>query len=119
MYGANWVMQKYVIEQQTAIKTAVIIKTFADKLLLILFINSISHPSDCFYVVGGTELFSQVLNMRVNNPFLSKKLILSDCLQKVLPRQNPAPVGQQLPQYFKFTRGKVNTFSPCIDLVPV
>lgn len=57
MYGANWVMQKYVIEQQVTIRTAVIIKTFADRLLLIFFINSISHPSDRFYVVCGTEFF--------------------------------------------------------------
>lgn len=54
MYGANRVMQKYVIEQQVAIKTVVIIKTLADRLLLTFFINSISHPSDCFYIVGST-----------------------------------------------------------------
>ena len=67
MYGANWVMQKYVIEQQAAIRTAVIIKTFADRLLLILFINSISHPSDRFYVVSDAELFPQIFDVCVNN----------------------------------------------------
>ena len=80
MYGENWVMQKYVIEQQTAIRTAVIKKTFPDRLFLIFLINSISHPSNCFYVVNGAELFPQIFDVCVNNPFFSEKFIFPKSL---------------------------------------
>jgi len=38
-------------------KIAVIKKTLTDNRLLIFFINSISHPSNRFYVVSSTKFF--------------------------------------------------------------
>lgn len=61
--------------QQNAIKSADIINTLTASLLLIFFINSISHPSDCFYIIGLPQLLPQVFYMRVNNPFISEKFM--------------------------------------------
>ena len=71
--------------QQNAIKSADMINTLTASLLFIFFINSIPHPSNRFYVVNSSQLFSQIFDVRVNNPFIPEKLIFPERLQKILP----------------------------------
>ena len=70
----------------------VVRKTFANKLLLIFFINFISYPSDCLDEVN-TQLFSQILDVGINNTFIPIKVIAPQLVQKVLSGQNTSLLG--------------------------
>ena len=47
---------------------------FKSKLLLIFFINFISHPSNCLYEIYS-QLFTQIFNMSINYSFITVKII--------------------------------------------
>ena len=47
-------------------------------------INSISHPSNRFYIVSRPKFLPQILDMGVNDPFFPKKLIFPKSLQEIL-----------------------------------
>ena len=49
--GNSFEMEKYVPLQAAPSRKNVIIKILTDKRCLMYFVNSVSHPSDCFYVI--------------------------------------------------------------------
>ena len=74
--------------------------TFANRLLLTFLINFVPYPSDCLNKFNA-QLFTQILDMRVNYPLVTIKVIPPQLIQQVLPRHDTPLMGQQFPQYFK------------------
>ena len=50
--GNSFEMKKYVPPQAAPSRRNVIIKILTDNRCLMYFVNSVSHPSDCFYIVS-------------------------------------------------------------------
>lgn len=50
--GNSLEMKKYVPPQAAPSRRNVIIKILTDNRCLMYFVNSVSHPSDCFYIVS-------------------------------------------------------------------
>ena len=91
--GTSHEMTVYVRTQQILVSKKVTTNIFANRLPLILFINFISHPSDCLDKVD-TKFFSQILDMCINNTFVPVEIIFPKAIQQILPGKN-APLIQK------------------------
>jgi len=72
--GNSFEMKKYVPPQAAPSRRNVIIKILTDNRCLMYFVNSVSHPSDCFDIVS-IQLFANVLYVTVNDPIFDLQIV--------------------------------------------
>ena len=87
-------------------------KTFKNKLALIFFINSVSYPPDGLNKVNA-RFFSEIFDMCIHHALIAVKIIPPQPVQQILTGQNPALMGQKLPQDLKFSLSQGDGLSVC------
>src|SRR5699024_8583353 len=98
-------IQKYVPLQATPKRINVIRNTLTDSFPLMLLINSISHPSNGFYIIG-IQLFSYIFYVAVYNAIFHKCVVIPKPIKKHLSGKDFPLIFQHKPEQRKFFAGQ-------------